>query len=155
MIKKLLNQPAMGHSMEAPPRDIDMLLLLAVTLMKLNEDEKHVSDLVDEILRRDPENSDAKAIQDGLLKNIIPKLAQALQGEVQRGAWYMCRNGHPYVIGECGGAMEQAKCPCGAPIGGANHALRADNQHYGAADGSRHPAWGDQANMANYILEDR
>lgn len=27
------------------------------------------------------------------------------------GHWYECPNGHPYVIGECGGAMEKTKCP--------------------------------------------
>ena len=30
---------------------------------------------------------------------------------VKKGSWYQCRNGHMYTIGECGGAMETAKCP--------------------------------------------
>ena len=25
---------------------------------------------------------------------------------LRRGHWYMCPNGHPYAIGECGGAMQ-------------------------------------------------
>ncbi len=25
---------------------------------------------------------------------------------LSKGHWYECLNGHPYVIGECGGAME-------------------------------------------------
>ncbi|PLB46313.1 hypothetical protein P170DRAFT_479223 [Aspergillus steynii IBT 23096] len=38
------------------------------------------------------------------------------------GHWYYCRNGHPFTIGECGGAMETASCPeCGAAVGGHNH----------------------------------
>ena len=35
------------------------------------------------------------------------------------GHWYECPNGHPYVIGECGGAMQKSVCPeCKAEIGG-------------------------------------
>ena len=35
------------------------------------------------------------------------------------GHWYECPNGHPYVIGECGGAMEVGRCPtCNSQIGG-------------------------------------
>lgn len=43
--------------------------------------------------------------------------------------WYECPNGHPYFIGECGGAMEEAKCiECGAPVGGRSHTLAARNR---------------------------
>ncbi|QPC76767.1 hypothetical protein HYE68_007519 [Fusarium pseudograminearum] len=47
----------------------------------------------------------------------------ASMGELRgTGHWYMCRNGHPFTINNCGMAMEQATCPeCGAPIGGQNH----------------------------------
>lgn len=35
-----------------------------------------------------------------------------------QGHWFKCPNGHPYAIGECGGAMETSKCnECGADIG--------------------------------------
>ncbi|OQR83744.1 hypothetical protein ACHHYP_14331 [Achlya hypogyna] len=45
------------------------------------------------------------------------------------GHWYSCPNGHPYVITECGGAMQVAACPeCGAAIGGSNHSLLGTNQ---------------------------
>ncbi|KAF9155352.1 hypothetical protein BG015_010198 [Linnemannia schmuckeri] len=45
------------------------------------------------------------------------------------GHWYQCPNGHPYAIGECGMAMEQARCPeCGASIGGGEHALLQSNR---------------------------
>lgn len=44
------------------------------------------------------------------------------------GRWYQCPNGHPYVITECGGAMQRASCPeCNAPIGGESHQLDATN----------------------------
>ncbi|GBF88382.1 hypothetical protein Rsub_01094 [Raphidocelis subcapitata] len=49
--------------------------------------------------------------------------ASYLQGHV-----YTCPNGHVYVIGECGGAMQRGNCPeCGARIGGEHHALDANN----------------------------
>lgn len=45
--------------------------------------------------------------------------------------WYQCRNGHPYFIGECGRAMEQARCPeCYEPIGGLDHILVETNSHW-------------------------
>ncbi|KAG8720714.1 hypothetical protein FRC09_009100 [Ceratobasidium sp. 395] len=46
------------------------------------------------------------------------------------GHFYQCPNGHPYVIGECGGAMQQSTCPeCGARIGGSHHQSLAGNTH--------------------------
>ncbi|CAE6502582.1 unnamed protein product [Rhizoctonia solani] len=46
------------------------------------------------------------------------------------GHFYECVNGHPYVIGECGGAMQRSTCPeCGAGIGGSNHAIDSGNRH--------------------------
>ncbi|GAQ90342.1 NF-X1 zinc finger and helicase domain protein [Klebsormidium nitens] len=43
--------------------------------------------------------------------------------------WYVCPNGHPYAIGECGGAMQESVCyECGARVGGRNHQLTAGNQ---------------------------
>jgi uncharacterized C2H2 Zn-finger protein len=70
---------------------------------------------------------------------------------LQKGHWFKCPNGHYYCITECGGAMEEAKCPnCDARIGGANHTLRGDNRLAPEIDGARYAAWSDQANMANY-----
>ncbi|KAF9940948.1 hypothetical protein BGZ65_005598 [Modicella reniformis] len=44
------------------------------------------------------------------------------------GHWYRCPNGHTYVIGECGRAMQAAVCPeCGAQVGGGDHRLFGDN----------------------------
>ncbi|KAF8332045.1 uncharacterized protein EI90DRAFT_3056359 [Cantharellus anzutake] len=46
-----------------------------------------------------------------------------------RGHFYQCDNGHPYVIGECGGAMQTSACPeCGVRIGGQSHNLTAGNR---------------------------
>jgi len=44
------------------------------------------------------------------------------------GHWYTCPNGHVYTIGECGGAMQESKCPeCGQSVGGHNHHRVARN----------------------------
>ena len=71
-----------------------------------------------------------------------------------KGHWFKCPNGHYYCITECGGAMEEAKCPeCDARIGGANHTLRSDNSLAPEIDGAQYAAWSDQANMRNYQLD--
>ncbi|CDH49006.1 nfx1-type zinc finger-containing protein 1 [Lichtheimia corymbifera JMRC:FSU:9682] len=58
------------------------------------------------------------------------------------GRWFVCENGHPYYIGECGGATEISNCPhCGAVIGGLQHKVVDSNRFYGEFDGSFQPAW--------------
>ncbi|EAW11252.1 putative NF-X1 finger and helicase domain protein [Aspergillus clavatus NRRL 1] len=50
---------------------------------------------------------------------VIAAMAREFHGT---GHWYHCRNGHPFTIGECGGAMQESSCPeCGAPVGGRDH----------------------------------
>ena len=88
-----------------------------------------------------------EAISGGPIGNVARELLKYVQagGEVTvasilqaagggNGGWYhgshtfTCPNGHFYVIGDCGGAMTESKCPeCGAAIGGGSHTLRADN----------------------------
>jgi hypothetical protein len=59
---------------------------------------------------------------------------------LSRGHWNKCPNGHYYVIGDCGGAMETSKCPeCQAVIGGNDHKLADGNRH--AAELGGQPAW--------------
>lgn len=77
------------------------------------------------------------------------EIVQALR--MSTGHWFKCPNGHIYVIGECGGAMEVGKCnECGAKIGGSSHTLLGDNRLAPEMDGARHPAWSEAANMQNY-----
>lgn len=87
--------------------------------------------------------------------------------DMKQGHWFKCPNGHPYIITECGGAMQTANCyECGAPIGqcadlfvvllreifyekfrlcccsgGGNHSLLASNQFAPEMDGAVRPAW--------------
>ncbi|CAJ1962034.1 unnamed protein product [Cylindrotheca closterium] len=45
------------------------------------------------------------------------------------GHWYECPNGHPYFIGDCGGAMVTSTCyECGAQIGGSSHRVLGSNR---------------------------
>ncbi|THH09391.1 hypothetical protein EW145_g2049 [Phellinidium pouzarii] len=45
------------------------------------------------------------------------------------GHFYTCPNGHTFVISECGGAMETARCPeCFETIGGTGHNLVSSNR---------------------------
>ncbi|XP_038069894.1 NFX1-type zinc finger-containing protein 1-like [Patiria miniata] len=72
---------------------------------------------------------------------------------LSKGHWYKCPNGHVYAIGECGGAMQSAKCPaCQAEIGGASHQLASGNSVASEMDGAQYAAWSEQANLANYDL---
>ncbi|KAI9312838.1 hypothetical protein BX666DRAFT_772284 [Dichotomocladium elegans] len=58
------------------------------------------------------------------------------------GRWFVCEKGHPYFIGDCGGATEISKCPhCGGLIGGLQHRVLESNRFYGEFDGSFKPAW--------------
>ncbi|OAX35179.1 hypothetical protein K503DRAFT_868436 [Rhizopogon vinicolor AM-OR11-026] len=44
------------------------------------------------------------------------------------GHFYNCANGHTYVIGECGGAVQRSICPeCGSPVGGQSYQLDSTN----------------------------
>ena len=59
--------------------------------------------------------------------------------------------GHIYCITECGGAMEEARCPeCGSAIGGHDHRLRDDNRLASDMDGARYAAYSDMANIHNF-----
>ncbi|KAI5619584.1 NFX1-type zinc finger-containing protein 1, partial [Silurus asotus] len=70
---------------------------------------------------------------------------------LRKGHWYKCPNGHVYAIGDCGGAMEQSKCPdCKASIGGINHTLTVGNNVAGEMDGAQHPAWSNAANLFDF-----
>ncbi|GES78947.1 P-loop containing nucleoside triphosphate hydrolase protein [Rhizophagus clarus] len=58
------------------------------------------------------------------------EIYRAMSSEfIGSGHWYECPNGHPYTIGECGGAMQLSSCPdCGVPIGGGSHLLTSGNR---------------------------
>ena len=68
---------------------------------------------------------------------------------------FSLRPGHIYCITECGGAMEEGRCPeCGSSIGGHDHRLRHDNQLASEMDGARYAAFSDLANIHNFEPRD-
>ncbi|XP_068745966.1 NFX1-type zinc finger-containing protein 1-like isoform X2 [Montipora capricornis] len=83
-------------------------------------------------------------------KDLIVKAMGLTQGH-----WFKCPKGHIYCITECGGAMEEGRCPeCGSSIGGRNHQLRADNRLASEMDGARYAAFSDLANINNFDPRD-
>lgn len=49
-----------------------------------------------------------------------------MEAGADRGAkrWFTCPNGHPFAIGNCGGAVMESTCPeCNSKIGGQGHKL--------------------------------
>jgi len=81
---------------------------------------------------------------EALKKKVKEEILQAMSAELgglSTGHWFVCPNGHPYAIGECGGAMQVSRCAdCGAEIGGQRHALLPSNRR-SDFDGSTRSAW--------------
>ena len=74
-------------------------------------------------------------INDNDISSIVRAVNQA-EGEYYERSWsshwYECPNGHPYFIGECGGAMETSRClECNEQIGGGQHRLLQGNRRSG------------------------
>ncbi|KAF9281867.1 hypothetical protein BGZ68_006340 [Mortierella alpina] len=66
------------------------------------------------------------ALSEAEKAEVFTAIQQTLSGS---GHWYTCPNGHPYVIADCGMAMETSRClECGLPVGGASHQLLQSNR---------------------------
>lgn len=95
-----------------------------------------ITEGVDDALR-----DEAKKMKSSAEKNELEEVLKAMnvvQGYDYGGGWsdhwYECPNGHPYFIGECGGAMQVGRCiECGEQVGGSSHTLLASNQRAGGA----------------------
>jgi len=60
------------------------------------------------------------------------KYGDLLTQDLAHCDWYLCPNGHPYLIGECRMPMKTAKCAvCKEPIGGKAHQMLATNERLG------------------------
>ena len=77
-----------------------------------------------------------REIMSGLLKGNADLRNEGYTGH---GHFFKCPKGHPYVIGDCGGATETSRCPhCGSQIGGTQHqVLGGNSQHEGMAQMAR------------------
>ncbi|XP_041076276.1 E3 ubiquitin-protein ligase rnf213-alpha-like isoform X2 [Polyodon spathula] len=62
------------------------------------------------------------SMQNAFLPTMPEDLMAVAQQVLKLEHWYMCPNGHPCAVGECGRPMERRKCiDCGAEMGGENH----------------------------------
>ena len=70
-------------------------------------------------------HEELESVMKGLLKGNADLANAGWNGQ---GHFFKCPNGHPYVIGDCGGATQVSQCPeCGAQIGGRHHSVVASN----------------------------
>lgn len=88
----------------------------------------------------------AEKVHNQFTKTLLRSVLGALQEKEQTltpGHFYMCPNGHFYVIGNCGGAMITSRCPeCQATIGGESHAVTRTNRSAATLFGEQYrPAW--------------
>ena len=150
-------------------RDILVLKVNCASLnFTLDEADEEIITKIEEVLRNkeiiEEDNLEKFKEEMADIRSRNPQLSPVTKEEkiqivraigLKQGHWFKCRNGHFYAIGECGGAMEESKCPeCGAVIGGQHHRLADDNELAPEMDGAAHAAWSDQANMQNYQLDD-
>jgi RimJ/RimL family protein N-acetyltransferase len=62
------------------------------------------------------------------IERLLGDITRSVVQRQEHGYWFRCPNGHSYLIGECGGAMETSRCPdCGQSVGGRGHALLGSN----------------------------
>lgn len=111
-----------------------------------------IQGLLQWIFDQDHMPSDTKEKATNLLDGIQSKVSRKVVAEVVAamnsvGAgydyggswashWYECPNGHPFFIGDCGGAMEVARCvECNEEVGGRGHALLRSNRTVGGVVG--------------------
>ena len=133
----------MNEAQKHPENEIDKRTIIATKLAKLEVDlVKKINPYKDEIKRRIEENFEELQmyIKVEMSKEEKTMIVKAIG--LSKGHWFKCPNGHPYAIGECGGAMERSRCvECNAEIGGEDHRLTHGNNHAGEFDGSSAPSW--------------
>ncbi|KAL7565937.1 hypothetical protein ACA910_008397 [Epithemia clementina (nom. ined.)] len=88
----------------------------------------------DLVLVKEAKELEVSLVDDGQLKEVVRAMNEVRGYNYGAGAsdhWYECPNGHPYFIGECGGAMQRSQCiECGAEVGGEGHRLDATNRRW-------------------------
>ena len=165
----ILNQLNLELQRLSLKRDVLILMLNCASLkFSLDEDDEEIVTRIKKVLQKKEiiEEEFLDKFKEGITEiySRNPQLSPITKEEkiqivraigLKQGHWFKCRNGHYYAIGECGGAMEESKCPeCREVIGGQHHRLADNNELAPEMDGATHAAWSDQANMQNYQFED-
>ncbi|KAI6647050.1 E3 ubiquitin-protein ligase [Oopsacas minuta] len=73
---------------------------------------------------------DPQTLQDKLFPTMMddPLISAKVAMIGESGKWYQCPKGHPYFIGNCGGAVTTYVCAdCGCKIGGTDYKLKRRN----------------------------
>jgi len=134
--KQIVDSNSFSYAQSKSPETIQMRQTIELKLLA----NCRYSDADDNLIENELRNMSQKI---GLVLNITQQekieIVQAIG--MSKGHWFKCPNGHPYAIGECGGAMEVAKCFCGEAIGGSNHHLLQTNRFAGEMDGADRHAW--------------
>jgi len=96
-----------------------------------------ITEGVDDELKKEARAMKESCERDNIIREVV-KAMNVVHGYDYGGGWsshwYECPNGHPYFIGECGGAMEVGRCmECGAEVGGSSHQLLGTNRPAGGA----------------------
>mmetsp|Transcript_7281 Transcript_7281/g.12466 ORF Transcript_7281/g.12466 Transcript_7281/m.12466 type:complete len:264 (-) Transcript_7281:828-1619(-) len=148
---------------------VDLHIVLTSKNSRIEKADKQRAEELRRLLKQGAQSEDGlKAIQKEvqqlqqragttISKEEIAQVVKALQNDLRgTGHWFKCKNGHPYAIGECGGAMEKSRCPeCNEVIGGQSHRLHDGNQFAPEMDNAPHPAWSEFTNnLANFRMDD-
>jgi len=111
-----------------------------VKLQEMKTIAAHHLDLAETLCDQYPDQTNAiahgvsevrRTLEEASYESEMRMVVTAMAGEVRgTGHWYTCENGHPFLVGECGMPMEQARCSaCAAPIGGQDHQAVEGVQH--------------------------
>ena len=129
-----------SHSLIVDEKDCIETLLMKNVKILTDADRRTLKELMEKM---------GKKLQTGLGINDKERQEIVKALGLAQGHWFKCPNGHLYVIGECGGAMQEGRCPdCGAGIGGGAHQLRRDNAAAPDVDGSHDMPGGAWAHAA-------
>lgn len=118
---------AQGSNSKLAVADLEWILKNENEQIRSSEMAKKAQDLLEKVR--------------SLTKEEIQKIVEAMGTSAGAGGWYngthwnTCPNGHLFVIGDCGGAMVESKCPdCGSVVGGRSHTLAAGNKNVRSMD---------------------
>jgi hypothetical protein len=110
--------------------------------------------ICDIILQKNPDHAEtaeiSRALKNGVKRlKVIEIMTKGVGGG---GHWYQCPNGHFYIMGDRGEAMQRSQCPdCKGTAGGESHRPAEENSD-ADIDGSSHPAWSNETGLGALAL---
>ncbi|PKC17959.1 P-loop containing nucleoside triphosphate hydrolase protein [Rhizophagus irregularis] len=111
-------------------KDCEKILNDVLPKVELEYFQSQCTERISKLLKNVDEFHDTVERSGQLSQQEKLEISRAMSSEfIGSGHWYECPNGHPYTIGECGGAMQMSRCPdCGVFIGGNSHLLTSGNR---------------------------